>query len=69
MIDLFTESEVRRAQAVLKDGGVVNQKLYNVVTEKVMQRIDEQTGQQNDRRYMTYRLEYIAATHRNKSAQ
>ena len=69
MIDLFTESEVRRAQAALKDGGVVNQKLYNVVTEKVMQRIDEQTGQQNDRRYMAYRLEYIATKHRKQPTQ
>lgn len=70
MIDLFTKDEVRRAQAIMRNGGLVHQKLYDdVVTDEVMQRIGEQTGQENNRRYMAYRLEYIAATHQSRSAQ
>lgn len=70
MIDLFTDAEVKHAQAIMRNGGIVHQKLHDdVVTDEVMQRIGEQTGQENNRRYMAYRLEYIAATHQSQSAQ
>ena len=64
MIDLFTRGEVRHARTILAAGGLVNKKLHDdVLTEDVMQRINEQTGQENNRRYMAYRLEYVAGTH------
>lgn len=62
-IDLFTEEEVRRAKKIIaeaKEATPHNRLRDEVVTEEVMQRIDQETGQQNDRNYMAYRLEYIA---------
>lgn len=70
MIDLFTDAEVKHAQAIMRNGGIVHQKLYDdVVTDEVMQRINEQTGEENNRQYMAYQLEYITTTHQNQSTQ
>lgn len=64
MIDLFTEDEVRRAKDVVKtsmDSVQAHRRIYEaIVTDEVMARIDTHTGQANDRRYMAYRLEYLA---------
>lgn len=58
MIDLFTEDEVQRAKTILKSSHT--RILGEIVTDEVVQRINRDTGQENDRRYMAYRLEYVA---------
>lgn len=55
MIDLFTNDEVRRAVGQSHD-----YILDNIITPEVMDRIRAATMQDNDRRYMAYRLEYFA---------
>lgn len=61
-IDLFTEDEVRRARKLLKESAIPHQAILDtIITDEVMERIDLSTGQRNDRRYMAYRLEYVAA--------
>lgn len=61
-IDLFTEDEVRRARKLLQESAIPHQAILDtIVTDEVMARIDLSTGQRNDRRYMAYRLEYVAA--------
>ena len=64
-IDLFTEDEVQRAKTILKsshDSAQASQRIRDeIVTDEVMKRIDGETGQGNDRRYMAYRLEYVAS--------
>lgn len=58
MFDLFTLEELRAAKGKDFDH------IFNViVTEEVMERIAKATGQSNDRRYMSYRLEYLANKH------
>ena len=62
-IDVFTPEEVKQAKKIIahSQNGVVHQQLYDeVVTDDVMKRIDSETGQENVRSYMAYRLEYIA---------
>ena len=64
MIDLYTEDEVKRAKDIIatsRDSAQVSQRIRDeIVTDEVMERIDRETGQKNDRRYMAYRLEYVA---------
>ena len=61
-IDLFTEDEVLRARKLLQESAIPHQAILDtIVTDEVMARIDLSTGQRNDRRYMAYRLEYVAA--------
>lgn len=64
-IDLFTRDEVQRAKTILSssmDTVQKNKRLRDeIITDEVMQRIDCETGQKNDRRYMAYRLEYVAS--------
>lgn len=61
MIDLFTEDEVQRAKTILKASSTPHARILDeIVTDEVMQRINRDTGQENDRRYMAYRLEYVA---------
>lgn len=61
-IDLFTEDEVRRARKLLQESAIPHQAILDtIITDEVMARIDLSTGQRNDRRYMAYRLEYVAA--------
>lgn len=62
MIDLFTEDEVARAKRLVARNPL-NAHPYireEIVTDEVMKRIDETTGQANDRNYMAYRLEHLA---------
>lgn len=54
-IDLFTVLEVRRAK------GASIAAALEIITPAVMSRIDAETGQQNNTRYMAYRLMYIAS--------
>lgn len=64
MIDLFTEDEVSRAKSLLRNQSNPHYRiLEEIVTAEVMQRIDDETGQKNDRDYMAYRLEYVAGQH------
>lgn len=56
-VDLFTQDEVRRAK------GASIAAVAEIITPAVMSRIDAETGQQNDARYMAYRLMYIASRH------
>lgn len=62
-IDLFTAHEVSRARDILRtsmDTVQASRRIYEeVVTDEVLARIDQETGQANDRRYMAYRLEAI----------
>jgi hypothetical protein len=61
-IDLFTHDEVCRAREAISRYSVPSQYIYdNIVTDKVMDRINKATGQTNDRRYMAYRLEFVAS--------
>lgn len=64
-IDLFTRDEVQRAKTILSssmDSVQKNKRLRDeIVTDEVMERIDRETGQKNDRSYMAYRLEYVAS--------
>lgn len=64
MIDLFTEDEVQRAKTTLKSSSVTSHSriLDEIITDEVAQRINRDTGQENDRRYMAYRLEYVASS-------
>ncbi len=63
-IDLFTADEVQRAKTIIKtshDGAQRSQRIRDeIITDEVMERIDRESGQQNDRKYMAYRLEYVA---------
>lgn len=60
-IDLFTRDEVQRAKTIMRDGPTPHARILDeIVTDEVMQRINRDTGQENDRRYMAYRLEYVA---------
>ena len=65
MIDLFTAAEVQRAKDIIAtsmDGAQVSSRIRDeIITDEVMKRIDGETGQENDRRYMAYRLEYVAS--------
>ena len=65
MIDLYTEGEVKRAKDIIatsRDSAQVSQRIRDeIITDEVMKRIDGETGQENDRRYMAYRLEYVAS--------
>ena len=62
-IDLFTAHEVSRARDILRtsmDTVQASRRIFEeVVTDEVMNRIDRETNQTNDRRYMAYRLEAI----------
>lgn len=64
-IDLFTAEEVQRAKDIIatsRDTPQISQRIHDeIVTDEVMKRIDKQTGQANDRKYMAYRLEYVAS--------
>lgn len=61
-IDLFTEDEVRKARKLLAESSTPHQAILDtIVTDDVMARIDLPTGQRNDRSYIAYRLEYVAA--------
>ncbi len=57
-IDLFTAEEIKAAKG--RDADYI---VEHVVTEEVMRRIDRVTGQENLRRYMAYRLQYLAEKH------
>ena len=64
-IDVFTPEEVERAAEIVREedlGRLVSRLKNEIVTEEVMARIDRETGQENDRRYMAYRLEWVART-------
>lgn len=65
-IDLFTRDEVQRAKTILKsshDSAQASQRILDeIVTDEAMQRVNRDTGQENDRRYMAYRLEYVASS-------
>ena len=63
-VDLFTTKEVEAAKSIVRSGGSATQIAAMVVTPKVMHRIDKQTGQTNDRRYMAYRLMQVTALER-----
>lgn len=56
MVDLFLPSEVDKARG--KTATEIEEK---ILTPAVMARIEKHTGQQNNRRYMAYRLSYIVA--------
>ncbi len=64
-IDLFTRDEVQRAKDIIatsRDSVQVSSRIRDeIITDEVMKRIDGETGQENDRRYMAYRLEYVAS--------
>ena len=64
-VDLFTSDELKRAKDIIatsRDSAQASQRIRDeIVTEEVMERINRESGQENDRRYMAYRLEYIAA--------
>lgn len=55
MIDLFTLAEVKAAK-----GKSINEIMQLLVKEEAMARIDKETGQENNLRYMAYRLQYFA---------
>lgn len=63
--DLFTELEVQRAKDIIatsRDTPQISQRIFDeIITDEVMKRIDKETGQTNDRKYMAYRLEYVAS--------
>lgn len=63
-IDLFTAAEVQRAKDIIAtsmDGAQASSRIRDeIITDEVMKRIDGETGQENERRYMAYRLEYVA---------
>ncbi len=64
-IDLFTAAEVQRAKDIIAtsmDGVQASSRIREeIITDEVMKRIDGETGQENDRRYMAYRLKYVAS--------
>lgn len=60
-IDLFTADEVKRAKEILKGTLIPMPAIRDqIITDEVMQRINRETGQENHREYMAYRLEHIA---------
>lgn len=64
-VDLFTSDELKRAKDIIatsRDSAQASQRIRDeIITDEVMKRIDGETGQENDRRYMAYRLEYVAS--------
>lgn len=63
--DLFTAEEIQRAKDIIKtsrDAPHISQRIHDeIITDEVMARINKGTGQENDRKYMAYRLEYVAS--------
>ena len=63
--DLFTAEEIKRAKDIIatsRDSAQASQRIRDeIVTDEVMKRINKESGQTNDRRYMAYRLEYLAS--------
>lgn len=63
-VDLFTSDELKRAKDIIatsRDSAQASQRIRDeIITDEVMKRIDGETGQENDRRYMAYWLEYFA---------
>lgn len=60
-IDVFTPDEIDRAKKIIAQTDTPHARLKDeIVTEDVMKRIDQETGQENVRSYMAYRLEYLA---------
>ena len=63
-IDLFTAAEVQRAKDIIAtsmDGAQASSRIRDeIITDEVMKRINRESGQENDRRSMAYRLEYVA---------
>ncbi len=65
-IDVYTHDEVNHAKRILNElkGAPANDRLQaEVVTEEVMTRINQETGQENVRAYIAYRLQFIAEQH------
>ena len=64
-IDLFTAAEVQRAKDIITtsmDGAQASSRIREeIITDEVMERVNRESGQENDRRYMAYRLEYVAS--------
>ena len=64
-VDLFTSDELKRAKDIIatsRDSAHASQRIRDeIVTDEVIERINHETGQENDRRYMAYRLEYVAS--------
>lgn len=61
--DVFTEAELSEAIDIVERNALPTDKLMErVVTDEVMARINESTGQENDRRYMAYALENAVKT-------
>lgn len=62
--DVFTLDEVQRAKRIIlasMDGRQRHSRILDeIVTEEALDRINRETGQQNDRSYMAYRLEAVA---------
>lgn len=57
---MFTEDEVKRARKIINKAALPHKRIRNeILTDEVMKRIDNATGQTNDRRYMAYRLEAL----------
>lgn len=65
MIDVFTAKEVAEAKKILSKVASELQRdnAAKLLTNEVMKRINESTGQKNLREYMAYRLLYIATIH------
>lgn len=60
-VDLFTAAEVKAAKRILAAEPFATDRVrQEIVTPEVMARINRETGQANDRLYMTYRLIYFA---------
>ncbi len=60
-VDLFTAAEVKAARRIIAAEPFATDRVrQEVVTPEVMARINRETGQSNDRLYMTYRLIHIA---------
>lgn len=63
--DLFTADEIQRAKDIIatsRDTPQISQRIHDeIITDEVMARINKGTGQENDRKYMAYRLEYVAS--------
>lgn len=62
MIDLFTTREVMLAAKCKSI-----EEIERFIAGETMARINAQTGQENDLRYMAYRLQYLASIRKAKS--
>lgn len=62
IVEIFTQDEIKRAAEIIADMPITPHRriVDEIVTPAVMERIDRETGQENNTAYVAYLLEFAA---------